>query len=69
VTLSAIVNWTPVDQGLPDDDTLVLVALDDTEVWPGWRDGDIWRYLDAVPITSAGVTHWMHMPPAPGGSS
>lgn len=69
MTLSAIVNRTPVDQCLPDEDTLVLVALDDTEVWPGWRDGDIWRYLDAVPITDAHVTHWMHMPPAPGGAS
>ena len=66
MTLPSIVNWTPVDQCLPDEDTLVLVALDDTEVWPGWRDGDIWRYLDAVPITSARVTHWMHFPPAPG---
>lgn len=67
--LSAIVNCTPVNQGLPDDDTLVLIALDDTEVWTGWRDGDIWRHLNAVPITAVRVPHWMHMPPAPGGAS
>lgn len=58
-------DWIPVDAKLPDDDTLVLIALNDDDVWPGYRDGDAWRYLDAMPITVERVTHWMHLPAAP----
>lgn len=58
-------DWTPIGVGLPDDDTLVLVALSDDEVWPGFLDGTTWRYVDATPIESACVTHWTNMPPAP----
>jgi hypothetical protein len=57
-------DWTDAATALPDDDTLVLMAIDG-ESWPGYRDGDIWRYSDAMPITGERVTHWMHMPPAP----
>jgi len=46
--------------------TLVLIALNDDDVWTGYRDGDIWRYVDAMPITAERVTHWMPMPPHPG---
>ncbi|MCA1857420.1 DUF551 domain-containing protein [Massilia oculi] len=56
--------WTDVAAALPDDDTLVLLATDDREVWPGYRDGDIWRSTDAMPVSER-VTHWMHLPPAP----
>lgn len=59
------VTWKDAGAELPDDDTLVLLALNDDEVWPGYRDGDIWRYVDAMPITGEHVTHWMHLPPAP----
>jgi hypothetical protein len=59
------VEWTDAAQQLPDDDTLVLLALADGEVWTGFRDGDIWRLADAMPA-GEGVTHWMHMPPGPG---
>lgn len=58
--------WTDVAAKLPDDSTLVLLTLNDDDVWPGYRDGDIWRYVDAMPIIGERVTHWMHMPPAPG---
>lgn len=58
--------WTDVAAALPDDDTLVLVALNDDDVWPGYRDGDVWRYVDAMPITVERVTHWMPLPAAPG---
>ena len=57
--------WTDVAAALPDDDTLVLIALNDDDVWPGYRDGDVWRYVDAMPITVERVTHWMPLPPAP----
>lgn len=59
-------TWKPVAAGLPDDDTLVLIALNDDDVWTGYRDGGIWRYVDAMPITAERVTHWMPMPAHPG---
>jgi hypothetical protein len=58
-------EWTPVAEAMPDDDVLVLLALNDDDVWPGFRDGDIWRYVDAMPIDVERVTHWMDLPPAP----
>lgn len=63
--MTAAANWTPVDQGLPDDDTLVLLALNDDDVWPGFRAGGTWHYADAMPITTERVTHWTHLPPNP----
>jgi len=51
---------------LLDDGTVVLVALDEPEVWPGWHDGNIWQHLDAITIADARVTHWMHLPIALG---
>jgi len=59
------IEWVAVTARLPDDSTLVLVALNDDDVWTGYRDGDIWRYVDAMPVTSERVTHWAHMPPPP----
>ncbi len=56
--------WTPVAKSLPDADIVVLLALDDGEVWPGYLDGDGWCYVTADPI-GARVTHWMDMPEAP----
>lgn len=58
-------TWIDPVAALPDDDTLVLLALNDDDVWPGYRDGDTWRYVDAMPITGERVTHWMPMPAAP----
>lgn len=57
--------WTLATDTLPDDDTLVLVATTDGEVWPAYRDGDIWRWSDAMPVAADRVTHWMHLPAAP----
>ena len=57
--------WTPVEAKLPDDSLLVLLALNDDDVWPGYRDGDLWRYADAMPINVERVTHWMAMPAPP----
>ena len=58
-------DWTAVAEQLPDDGILVLLALSDEEVWPGFRDGDVWRYVDATPIEPVQVTDWMHLPAAP----
>jgi len=57
--------WTDTAAALPDADTLVLLALNDDDVWPGYLDGDTWRYVDAMPITSERVTHWMPLPVPP----
>jgi hypothetical protein len=56
--------WTPVAKGLPDDDTTVLIALDDGEVWTGYVDGGEWLYVSGDPM-SAKVTHWQHLPARP----
>lgn len=58
-------GWNSIDTTVPDDETLVLLALDDGEVWPGYRDGDTWRDSGAMPLTEPRVTHWMHLPAAP----
>jgi hypothetical protein len=57
-------QWTPIAKGLPDADITVLMALDDGEVWPGYLDGDVWRYVTSDPI-GARVTHWVDLPEAP----
>lgn len=59
------IKWTDAAAALPDDDILVLLALNDDDVWPGYRDGGTWRYVDAMPITGERVTHWMPLPAAP----
>ncbi len=58
-------TWADVATALPDADTLVLLSLNDDDVWPGFLDGDTWRYPDAMPITGERVTHWMSMPAPP----
>ncbi len=62
-------EWTDAAAALPDDDTLVLIVLNGDDTWTGYRDGDTWRYPDAMPITKESVTQWMRMPPAPGATS
>ena len=58
--------WTDQASGLlPDDDITVLVALDDGEVWPAYRDGEQWLYVTGDAIESARVLYWMPMPPHP----
>lgn len=57
--------WIPVSEKLPDDQMLVLIALNDDDVWTGFRDAGIWRYVDAMPIEAERVTHWQPMPTPP----
>lgn len=58
-------GWIAVSDKLPDDQTLVLIALNDDDVWTGFRDAGIWRYVDAMPIAAERVTHWRSMPAPP----
>ncbi|WP_208280144.1 DUF551 domain-containing protein [Massilia oculi] len=57
-------TWIDASTVLPDDDILVLIALDDGEVWPAVRDNDRWIYVSGAEVTET-VTHWMHLPAAP----
>jgi hypothetical protein len=67
---AAVSTWTPVAERLPDDETLVLIALnDDADVWTGFRDAGIWRYPDGMPIAEERVTHWSPMPVGPGAAA
>lgn len=61
-------EWTEAAAALPDDDTLVLIALDNGEVWPAERDSGRWIWMSGCTIRER-VTHWMHLPPAPGAAS
>lgn len=66
---SPVANWTPVTERLPDDEALVLIALNDDDVWIGFRDCGVWWYPDAMPIAHERVTHWMPMPAGPGAAA
>src|SRR5438067_1667350 len=59
-------EWIPVGARLPDDETQVLVARDDGEVGAGFLSAEVWFWVDAMPIDSGFVTHWMPLPAAPG---
>ena len=56
--------WFDAAVQLPDDETTVLIALDDGEVWTGYVDGDQWLYVTGDPM-EAKVTHWQHLPCPP----
>ncbi|HAK90952.1 DUF551 domain-containing protein [Massilia timonae] len=56
--------WTNAATAVPDDDILVLIALDDGEVWPAVRDYGRWIYVSGAEVKQ-NVTHWMHLPAAP----
>lgn len=63
-----VLAWTDAAAVLPDDDTLVLIALECGEVWPAERDSGRWIYPSGSEVRER-VSHWMHLPPAPGAAS
>lgn len=56
--------WIPVSQALPADDMTVLVHMADGEVWTGYLDDDVWRYVSGDRI-DASVLHWRPFPDPP----
>lgn len=57
--LTETTTWKPVAEGLPDPDTTMQIALDDTHsepTWLGFHDGETWRDVSGEPIT--GVLGW-----------
>lgn len=69
----AALAWIPVEQGLPDSDTTVLVYAPDGDepVWLGFYGdpfdgadaGLCWRYINND--QARGVTHWAVLPEGP----
>lgn len=61
---ATIQSWKPTSEELPDDDMTVIIALEDGEVWTGFMDAGLWRFVSADPVESE-VTHWMEFPEPP----
>jgi hypothetical protein len=63
------IEWFPVSEKLPDDDTTVMIALSNGEVWMGFRDAGLWRDTSAMLVGDEegdqNVTHWAHVPAHP----
>jgi len=57
-------QWIDADVELPDDEMIVLLALDDGDVWTGFHEEGRWHYVSADNI-AAKVTHWAEFPPPP----
>jgi hypothetical protein len=66
-----VVTWIDATKELPDDETAVLIALSDGEVWIGFHEADEWRLLCAccgegiVQGNGVLVTHWAEFPDPP----
>lgn len=57
-------KWTRCSDQLPDDDTTVLIAMADGEVWVGYMDEGAWFYASSDPC-GVEVTHWCDLPEHP----
>ncbi|MBY0557586.1 MAG: hypothetical protein K2P77_10315 [Burkholderiaceae bacterium] len=62
--LSAEQAWVSSETP-PDDESLVLLATSDGDVYPGYIDGGVWRYADAMPVSVLEVVAWRALPPGP----
>lgn len=57
-----VIDWHEVGELLPDDETTVMVEVEDAEsepIWPGYLDGEQWRLADGMPVK---VKRWAEMP-------
>ncbi len=45
------IQWVPASELKPDSNITVLLfdAAASEPVWPGYLDGDTWRYADGMP--------------------
>lgn len=64
VSATSSVIWIDASSHFPDDDMTVLLALDDGEVWTGFMDDGVWRYVSADAIEGT-VKHWAEFPEPP----
>jgi hypothetical protein len=66
--MKVTIEWIPVEASLPDDESTVLMALSDGEVWTGFRDAGDWRFVSAALVDESDgtrVTHWAEFPDPP----
>lgn len=56
--------WIDAKKELPDDDLTVLISMADGEVWTGYFDNGLWRFVSGDPA-GVTVTHWMDFPEPP----
>jgi hypothetical protein len=61
-----LINWIPVKDQLPDDETTVMIysAKHDEPVWFGFYEANAWFLPDGMPLL-AKPTHWADMPAGP----
>lgn len=64
VSTAPTVCWTDALAELPDDETTVLLALEDGEVCLGYHLGEGWCYETSETVGRP-VTHWAEVPAAP----
>lgn len=68
--ITETITWQPVEAGLPDAETNVLLDAEELGTFEGFLDGTdewgapLWRDVTAVRVH--GVTHWADMPKGPG---
>lgn len=61
----ATFHWNDLKHMMPDDESLVLLVLDDHSVVTGYHDAEIWRYESDDPIEGFGVIWWADIPEPP----
>lgn len=63
--IQSVITWTPCDARLPDDDLVVLIAIesDSDPIWLGYYDSAIvaWRTPDGSQLSDR-VTRWAELP-------
>ncbi len=55
------IEW---EDGVPDDDIIVLVKIAPGDVFMGYRDAGAWRDLDGIRVTDP-VAAWVYIPEGP----
>jgi len=58
------ITWHRCTEQLPDDESAVLIAFSDGEVWTGFHDADTWRYVSDDPV-ECDPMYWAHFPEPP----
>ncbi len=65
--MNETINWIPVDQQLPDDETTVMTCHQtlNEPVWLGYFLQENWYSTTGDYLGKNAVTHWAEMPAGP----